>query len=204
MRHPASVIICQEHSALSAMLRSVLLMLSQHRSSGAPLDCASLRAILFYLDEYPEKRHHRKESELLFPKLRARTPLSRDLLDRLDEDHTRGEHRIRELEHLLLACEMMGESRFDAFENAATRYVEFYFSHMLLEEREVIPLAEQVLTAEDWAELDEAFTTDRDPLSGGTAEAPYVALFTRIVNLVPAPLGLGPERPHPSHSGASS
>jgi len=194
MRHPASVIICQEHSALSAMLRSVLLMLSQHRPSGAPLDCASLRAILFYLDEFPEKRHHRKESLLLFPKLRARTPRSRELLDRLDEDHARGEHRIRELEHLLLAYEMMGESRFAAFEDAATRYVEFYFSHMLLEERELLPLAEQVLTPEDWDELDAAFTADQDPLSGGTPDAEYVALFTRIVNLVPAPLGLGPAR----------
>ena len=194
MHHPASIIICQEHSALSAMLRSVLLLLSQHRSTGAPLDCASLRAILFYLDEFPEKRHHLKESQLLFPKLRARTPLARELLDRLDEDHSRGEHRIRELEHLLLGCEMMGESRFAAFEDAASRYVEFYFSHMLLEERELLPLADRVLTDEDWAELDAAFTADQDPLSGGKPDAEYVALFTRIVNLVPAPLGLGPAR----------
>lgn len=201
MRHAASIIICQEHSALSAMLRSVLLMLAQHRPTGTPLDCASLRAILFYLDEFPEKRHHRKETQLLFPKLRARTPLSRELLDRLDEDHARGEHRIRELGHLLLGCEMMGESRFKAFEDAATRYVQFYFEHMLLEEREVLPLAEQVLTADDWAELDEAFTADRDPLGGATPDASYVALFTRIVNLVPAPLGLGPARAPTSHPG---
>jgi hemerythrin-like domain-containing protein len=203
MRHAASIIICQEHSALSAMLRSVLLMLAQHRPDSAPLDCASLRAILFYLDEFPEKRHHRKESQLLFPKLRARTPLSRAMLDRLDEDHARGEHRIRELEHLLLGCEMMGESRFQAFQDAATRYVEFYFAHMLMEEREVLPLAEEVLTGDDWAELDEAFTSDRDPLGGHSPEAPeapYAALFTRIVNLVPAPLGLGPPR-MPSHPG---
>ena len=59
----------------------------------------------------------------------------------------------------------------------------------------MLPLAEQVLTAEDWAELDEAFTADRDPLGGGAApDASYDALFTRIVNLVPAPLGLGPAR----------
>ena len=65
---------------------------------------------------------------------------------------------------------------------------------MLLEERELLPLAEQVLTSEDWDELDAAFAADQDPLSGGAPDAEYVALFTRIVNLVPAPLGLGPAR----------
>ena len=62
---------------------------------------------------------------------------------------------------------------------------------MALEEREVLPLAQKVLTAEDWADLDEAFTTNRDPMTGCEPEAEYRALFTRIVNAVPAPLGLG-------------
>ena len=48
-----------------------------------------------------------------------------------------------------------------------------------------------MLTDDDWAELDEAFTTNRDPLTGHEPEAEYRALFTRIVNLVPAPIGLG-------------
>ena len=39
--------------------------------------------------------------------------------------------------------------------------------------------------------LDAAFATNRDPFTGHAPEAPYEALFSRIVNLVPAPLGLG-------------
>ncbi len=147
--------------------------------------------MLFYVDEFPEKRHHRKESELLFPKLRARTPLSRDLLDRLDADHARGERNIRDLEHALLGFEMMGEPRREAFEQAAQRYVEFYLAHMALEEQQLLPLAERVLTEQDWADLDEAFAANHDPLTGHEPEADYLALFTRIVNLVPAPIGLG-------------
>jgi hemerythrin-like domain-containing protein len=150
--------------------------------------------VLFYVDEFPEKRHHKKESELLFPKLRARTPLSRDLLDHLDADHARGEHNIRELEHALLGFEMMGEPRREAFEQAAQRYVDFYLAHMALEEQQILPLAEKVLTEQDWTELDEAFTTNRDPLTGHEPEADYRALFTRIVNVVPAPIGLGAVR----------
>jgi len=147
--------------------------------------------MLFYLDEFPEQRHHRKESELLFPKLRARTPLSRELLDQLDHDHAQGERRIRELEHALLGYEMMGEPRRAEFERQLERYVEFYRMHMALEEQQILPLAERVLTPQDWADLDDAFTANRDPLTGHEPEAPYRALFTRIVNLVPAPIGLG-------------
>ncbi len=73
-------IIRDEHAALAAMVKSILLLLAQHRRQGTLPDFADLRAMLLYLDEFPEKRHHRKESELLFPKLHARTPLSRALL----------------------------------------------------------------------------------------------------------------------------
>ncbi|MEP7295278.1 MAG: hemerythrin domain-containing protein [Burkholderiales bacterium] len=191
MSHAAIRIIREEHMALAAMLRSILLLLEQHRRDGTQPDCAALRAMLFYVDEFPEQRHHRKESELLFPKLRARTPLVRDILDRLDQDHARGEHMIRELEHALLGFEMLGDARRAAFEQAAQRYVDFYLAHMGIEEREILPLAERVLTEQDWADLDEAFMANRDPLTGHEPDADYRALFTRIVSLVPAPIGLG-------------
>jgi len=194
MTHATLRIIRDEHSALSAMLRSIVLLLAEHRSKRTLPDFAALRAMLFYVDEFPEKRHHRKESELLFPKLRARTPISRELLDRLDDDHARGERKIREVEHALLAFEMLGEPRRRAFEQAVERYVEFYLSHMALEEREILPLAEKVLTKDDWAQLDEAFLANRDPLTGCDPEPDYAALFSRIVNAVPAPIGLGAAR----------
>lgn len=191
MSHPTLRIIHDEHAALAAMLRSIQLLLSQHRRQGTLPDFAVMRAMLFYLDEFPEKRHHFKESALLFPKLRARTPEAAAVLDRLDQDHGRGEAAIRELEHALLAFEMMGEARRDAFEQAAQRYLDFYFEHMTLEEKQILPLAERVLTAEDWAELDKAFLANRDPLTGHEPDDEYRALFSRIVNVLPAPLGLG-------------
>ena len=158
-------IIRQEHAALSAVLRSILLLLEEHRRKGSLPDFATLRAMLFYVDEFPEKRHHRKESDLLFPKLRARTPMSRDLLDHLDEDHAHGERRIRDVEHALLAFEMLGEPRREAFERAVGGYVDFYLGHMALEEREILPLAERVLTGDDWRGMDEAFILQYQPVA---------------------------------------
>jgi len=192
MAHAALQIIRDEHRALAAMLRSIPMLLAQHRRDATLPDFAVLRAMLFYVDEFPEKRHHRKESELLFPMLRARTPISEDLLEHLDLEHAQGERRIRDLEHELLGFEMIGIARREAFEAAAARYVEFYLAHMAMEEQVILPLAERVLTDQDWAELDAGFAANQDPLTGHEPEADYRALFARIVDAVPAPIGLGP------------
>ncbi len=192
MTHAALRIIHDEHAALAAMLRSILLLLSQSRQHRKLPDFQALRAMLFYVDEFPEKLHHTKESQLLFPVIRKRSALAGDVLDRLDQDHGKGEHAIRELEHALLAFEMLGEARREAFEQAAKRYVDFYLAHMSIEEGQILPLAEQALSEQDWAELDAAFAANRDPLTGHEPDALYRDLFQRIVNVVPAPIGLGP------------
>ena len=192
MQHATMRIIHDEHSALAAMLRSLGLLLAEHRRHGTMPAFALLRAMLFYVDEFPERLHHTKESALLFPRLRIRSPELREVLDRLDRDHDRGEKSIRDLEHSLLAFEIVGEPRREAFELALKNYGDFYLEHMRIEEVDVLPAAEKLLTAEDWAELDAAFLENRDPLTGHPPDEEYRGLFSRIVGMVPAPIGLGP------------
>ncbi len=192
MPHPTMTIIRDEHGALSAMLRSLSMLLAEHRRHHSMPDFSVLRAMLFYIDEFPEQLHHTKETELLFPKLRARCPEIASVLDRLDHDHERGEKAIRDLEHDLLAFEVLGEARRAAFEQAVERYIDFYLAHMRVEEEEVLPLALKHFTAEDWKELDTAFLANRDPLTGHEPTDLYRPLFTKIVQNTPAPIGLGP------------
>ncbi len=188
-------VIRAEHDALAAMLRTVPLLLEAQRRSGAPVDFGALRAMLFYVDEFPERLHHTKESELLFPKLRARVPALRDTLDDLDADHAQGERAIRELQHSLLAWEQMGEPRRDKFEHQLQVYTARYLRHMKREETEVLPRATEILSAADWAELDEAFGSHRDPLAprpGQQVDEAYAPLRERILAALPAPFGWGP------------
>ncbi|SCK21329.1 Hemerythrin-like domain-containing protein [Variovorax sp. HW608] len=186
MTHASLGIIRREHRALSAMLRSITLLLGEHRRHNTLPDFDALQAMLFYADEFPEKLHHPKESRLLFPKLRGRNAETDAVLDRLDADHARGEHAIRELEHALLGFRIMsgtdqGEARRDNFERLMKRYADFYLEHMRIEEAEILPLAEAVLGDDDWAELDAAFLTNRDPLAGYEADEAYRPLFKKIV-----------------------
>jgi len=120
MKHFTLDVIRDEHHALSAMLRSLSMLLGQARREGRMPDFDVLRAMLFYIDEFPERLHHTKESALLFPRLRERAPELAEVLDRMDRDHAAGEKAIRDLEHSLLAFEVMGESRRAAFEQAAS------------------------------------------------------------------------------------
>ncbi|UUZ78597.1 hemerythrin domain-containing protein [Polaromonas sp. P1(28)-13] len=195
MPHLASNIIRAEHRALSAMLRSIVLLLAKHRRRGTLPDFSVLRAMLFYVDEFPERLHHTKESALLFPKLRARSAEAAAVLDRLDHEHACGERTIRDLEHDLLGFEMMGETsqgeeRRRRFETSMQKYVDFYHEHMRIEETQVLPLAERSLTDADWAELDAAFQQNRDPLAGHEPDGEYRPLFKKILKLV-EPTGLG-------------
>jgi hemerythrin-like domain-containing protein len=184
-------IIRDEHQALAAMLRSLSMLLAHARRHGALPDFDVLRAMMFYIDEFPERLHHTKETELLFPVLRLRAPELGPVLDRLDSDHERGEAAIRELEHALLAFEVMGPSRRESFETSVQRYIGFYLEHMALEEEQVLPAARAALSADDWMALDAAFEANRDPLTGHEPADDYRALFRRIAMAAPAPIWLG-------------
>jgi hemerythrin-like domain-containing protein len=197
MEHATLIIIRREHRVLSAMLRSLGLLLERHRRRGTLPDFATLRAMLFYVDEFPERLHHPKESGLLFPKLRGHGAELDDVLDRLDHEHAQGEHAIRELEHALLGFEMMcgtdeGDHRRQAFERSAATYVDFYLDHMKTEETHVFPLAEIVLGTRDWAELDAAFMTNLDPLAdpGGRTPA-YRPVFMKVLDSFSPLSGIG-------------
>ena len=190
---PSSIhIIRDEHTTLAAMLRSLGMMIDRGPGAHPHNFFDAFRAMLFYIDEFPERLHHPKETELLFPKVAQRVPETVELIAQLDREHELGEANVRELQHLLLAWELLGESRRDAFTTAAKRYLGFYLEHMRLEETVILPAALKVLSLEDWKEIDAAFETNCDPLTGKYPRDPmYDQLFTRIVNLAPAPIGLG-------------
>lgn len=185
-------IIQDEHRAVAAVLRSLKLMLGRGPGDEPERFFDVLRAMLFYIDEFPERLHHPKESDLLFPKLARRAPELMPVIERLEREHMRGEGTVRELQHLLLGWELLGDARRPRFIDAATRYVDFYIEHMRVEETEILPAALRLLGADDWAELNAAFSSHRDPLTGTTPRDPiYDRLFTRIVMKAPAPIGVG-------------
>ncbi len=192
MKHRSLEIIRDEHSSLAAMLQSMRMLVDRGPGDDPKTFFDVLRAMLFYIDEFPERLHHPKETELLFPAVAAVAPNVDVAIARLDRDHEYTEQAVRELQHLLLGWELMGESRRERFVSTFGSYVNLYLAHMRLEEEEILPAAEKYLSEADWKVLDEAFEQNCDPLTGKYKPDPaYEQLFTRIVMKAPAPIGLG-------------
>ena len=191
-RHSALQTIRDEHASLAAMLQSMRLMVQKGPSDDQRQFFEVLRGMLFYIDEFPERLHHPKESNLLFPKVVKLAPKTMGAVDKLERDHMRSEKTSRDLQHMLLAWELMGPGRRAAFEEAMGQYIDAYLEHMNLEENVILPEAERCFSEEDWRLLDAAFDENADPLTGQyrPTEA-YEKLFTLIVTRAPSPIGLG-------------
>lgn len=192
MKHRTLEIIRDEHASLAAMLQSMRMLVDRGPGGDRQGFFDVLRAMLFYIDEFPERLHHPKETQLLFPRVVAASPTLSDVVARLDRDHAMTEHAARELEHLLLGWELLGEPRRQRFIDAFGRFVNLYLAHMRMEEEHILPAAERDLSAADWQTLDAAFEQNCDPLTGRyRPAAEYEALFSRIVMNAPEPIGLG-------------
>jgi len=188
-------IIRDEHRAIAAILHGMLFLVRKIRDRGATPDFNLFGAMIYYIDAFPERFHHPKEDRYLFHVLRVRHPDSVSLLDRLEEEHRTGAYKIRALEQALARYQHGGASEFPDFAKAVEDYAAFHWNHMRAEEDEVLPLAEKHLSAADWDGVDTAFLGHVDPMHGAGAEGEYQALFTRIVNLAPPPIGVGPAPP---------
>lgn len=185
-------LIFNEHSALRAMLQSILLMLDRGPKDDPERFFDVLRAMLFYIDEFPERLHHPKESNLLFPKVVRFVPSLLPTVEKLEREHINGVALVRALQHDLLAWEILGDSRRESFSKSAHEYVAFYLEHMRIEETCIFPAAREHLTSQDWKELNAAFETHQDPFAAaGQSNADYERMFSKIVLYAPAPIGVG-------------
>jgi branched-chain amino acid transport system ATP-binding protein len=93
----ASATILIEHRSLDAAIQGMLYLVRNIRLGAKP-DFNVFRAMIYYIDAFPERFHHPKEDAHLFKRLQERHPSAAPLLDRLRADHRNGVERVRLLE----------------------------------------------------------------------------------------------------------
>jgi hemerythrin-like domain-containing protein len=101
---------------------------------------------------------------------------------------------IDDLRYALTRYRAAGADGRAQFAAAVRAYAEFHWNHMRKEEEQLLPLAERVLTPDDWRAVDAAFSETSDPLLGPEARAALRGLFQTILELAPPPVGLGSAR----------
>lgn len=186
MGYSSLIILKKEHAALASLLHAMRELVEQGPSDDRDRFFKTLRAILFYIDDYPERLHHPKETELLFPMVIEAVPGLGAVIDKLNDDHGFTYETARQLQHLLLAWELLGDSRAEAFISTLHQFMGRYLMHMMVEEQKIFPAAEQHLSEAQWQELDALFETNCDPLTGLYAPSEdYQNLFRHIAELAP-------------------
>jgi branched-chain amino acid transport system ATP-binding protein len=190
----AITIIKDEHRALAAVLHGLLYLNEQTRKDGRQPDFPLLKSMLDYLVAFPDRLHHPKEDEYVYRLLRDREPAAAATLDELQDDHRRGPEQTRALIDALEAYRR-DATAFEAFARVTSTYADSQWAHMRKEEDVILPIAQKALLPADWIEIDAAFRSNADPLVGVDTQREFRELFRRVVNLMPAPMGLGPEQP---------
>ncbi len=182
-------IIHDEHRALASVLQALRFIVGEIRSGKTQPDFRLLAAMVDYITQVPDKIHHPKEDDYLFPKLRSRSAEAAALIDTLEQQHSDGYRMTTALLQALIHYQSVGTPGFAAFDALVQEYLDFNWKHLNLEESELLPLARQALSEDDWRELDAAFCANFNPYTGAAGE--FAELFRKIVNLTPAPYGLG-------------
>jgi hemerythrin-like domain-containing protein len=192
----AIAIIQDEHRAITAVVEGLRHLVAEIAAGRMAPDHALLGALFHYIEEFPERLHHPKEDDFLFARLRLRRPDAAPVLDRLHNEHVIGRQRLAELKA------RWERYRGDAatlplFVEGVERYSHFHWLHMRKEEEQVLPLAAEALTREDWEAIDAAFASNNDPVVGVAASKAFRELFRHLVAIMPPPFGVGPEPGRP-------
>jgi hemerythrin-like domain-containing protein len=191
MRPEAVNIIKEEHLAVAAVLYCLRFHANQFRYEKQAPDFPLLHAILEYLSSHPDRCHHPKEESVLFAAIARRTREADQLIGQLEGDH---QDSYAMVEHLKLELRAFHDGAPLAainFFNVAEGYAALQHAHMRSEEDVLLPLAERVLTAEDWSEINAGFRKNDNPLFGIRPKQEADRLYRRILELAPAPLGYG-------------
>jgi hemerythrin-like domain-containing protein len=183
-------VIRLDHKRLAAVTAAMLDFVRMLGGDGTAPDPILLRAMLYYIREYPEQFHHPMEDRYLFAALRSRTDDFDEVLDELQCEHIEGDVRLRNLEHALTRFELKGEAALLGLRTLMEKYVNFCANHRRVEDTVIIPAAQRFLSESDWVRIDAIVENRLDPFGDATFEGESLeSLYRLIVNAVPAVAG---------------
>lgn len=135
--------------------------------------------VVSYLRYFPDRYHHARE-DIAFALLAKRAPELRSLVDGLSQEHrviaASGSELLKYLEQVVEDV-MVERAKVEA---AAATYLVYYRRHLAMEDRDIVPRAEQLLTQQDWEAVMAAIPAGADPLFGEDAEPRYRELRRQI------------------------
>jgi hemerythrin-like domain-containing protein len=134
--------------------------------SGQVVDTHVVYEIMDYMVSWPDRFHHPRE-DLVYGRVAELDPGLADSVDSLQRDHDQTAKSGREVLRTIERWRE-GEVSGAVLVKTGRAYVDHMYQHMNIEEKQVFPQIEAVLTASDWLELavDDQLEAQADPVFG--------------------------------------
>ena len=167
-----------DHLSFDRLLRFLEAELRRLHESRDP-DYALMLEILYYMIQYADALHHKKE-DIVFVRMKTRDPKLASLIDDLTRQHAQlheiGEELARRLNEVLNGSI---EPR-ELVERIGRRYIDTLRTHIRTEESTVLPLAARLLSDKDWSDVDAEIANFDDPVFGSREHDRYARLRQQI------------------------
>ncbi|MBE0613687.1 MAG: hemerythrin domain-containing protein [Burkholderiales bacterium] len=177
------------------MSETVVLWQAEHRHFAKLLDLLEVQVAAFHVDAepnfqlmldlvsylryFPDRYHHARE-DVAFRRMVEREPQLKPAVDRLLQEHrvigAAGAELLKYLEQVIDDV-VIERAKVEA---AAATYLVYYRRHLALEDRDMVPRAEQLLTQQDWDAVAAAVPHGTDPLFGEESDERYRELRRQI------------------------
>ncbi len=177
------------------MSHTIALWHAEHRHFARLLDLLERQVVAFHADNqpnfelmldlvsylryFPDRYHHARE-DVVFAQLAKRDPAMKPIVDQLLQEHrviaAAGADQHKYLEQVVDDV-VIERAKVEA---AAATYLVYYRRHLALEDRDIVPRAEQLLTPQDWEAVVAAIPSGPDPLFGEDSDARYHELRRQI------------------------
>jgi branched-chain amino acid transport system ATP-binding protein len=155
---------------------------------GATVDPAFFESVFNYIENFADHAHHLKEDDHLFRLMRLRSDSAQPMIDALEDDHRLAKEHLNQLKDKFAKAT---HGNYAELTQSLRDYTRRLKTHITQEETQAMPLARQILTAEDWHDIDTKFLDNQDPVFGEQARADFRELYHRVVSLAPDSIGLG-------------
>lgn len=147
--------------------------------AGESIDYDLVLDLLVYLRHFPEHTHHPREDVAFDRMVRHERSLA-PIVTRLKQEHRVISEAGRELHELVegvLNGMVVERAR---LESSCATFLVYYRHHIAREDEGIIPLADRMLTPEDWKAVSIAVAPALDPLFGGAVDERYRELRQKI------------------------
>ena len=182
----ATQVLRDEHRGVERMLRIVELA-DQRLQAGQDVPPELYRSAVDFFRGFADACHHAKEEDKLFPALEQRG-MQRDggPIGRMLAEHEQGRAYVRAMDQASTLYAQGDRSAVPALVQAGQGYVQLLREHILKEDTRLFPMADQLLTEVEQAELAEEFETIERERTGPGEHERYHRVLDALDQVVAA------------------